>query len=356
MESLDSVEDLPGPDIFSDPETWGLVEDHFKEAMWRIAKTAHWTDVVDTLVSNQHLSTILLRILYHVLEPERWDEHFPDSPNDAYTKKSPKMHVRKDQNSPIETKQHSSNEPNWTELKQQLSEAKETLIRIEKTFSSSKPEPKPNSQTISKKCRNLQERKFAKTEPRKPRTTKAIKSKPICNPEREVVITGVPYQPGENLGKIIEKIASDKGVEVHKGNITRSFRALNKDIKTNATTPSPKIIVEWATSQLKQAFKRHNPNRLPAGGGGQQKIYINENLTQEQQLLFFKTRQTKKRFPKDISHAWTRDGHCFVRTTKEKRKIEVTKDEDLQLLTLQFQKQNKPWLLVTPKESQSKSK
>lgn len=265
------------------------------------------------------------------------------------------MHVRKDQNSPSETKLH-SNEPNWTELKQQLSEAKETLTRIEKKIFPSKLEPKPNTKKVSKNFKNLQERKFAQTEPRKPRTTKAIKSKPICNPEREVVITGVPYQPGENLGKIIEKIASDKGVEVRKGNITRSFRALNKDIKTNATTPSPKIIVEWATSQLKQAFKRHNPNRLPAGGGGQQKIYINENLTQEQRLLFFKTRQTKKRFPKEISHAWTRDGHCFVRTTKEKRKIEVTKDEDLQLLTLQFQKRKEPWLLVTPKESQSRSK
>ena len=168
-----------------------------------------------------------------------------------------------------------------------------------------------------------------------------MKSKrPARNPLREVVISGVPYSQGEDLTKVIKDIARAKGVEVHEGDIVHAFRAINQEMTEKKS--NPKIIVEWATNKKKQEFKRHRPNRLPAGGGGQQ-VYINENLTESQRLLFYKTRQLKK-LDSEISHAWTRDGHCFIRTSGGE-KIRVTDEADIEKLKNKQKKQ--AWLLAT---------
>ena len=106
--------------------------------------------------------------------------------------------------------------------------------------------------------------------------------------------------------------------------------------------------MEWATNKKKQEFKRHRPNRLPAGGGGQQ-VYINENLTESQRLLFYKTRQLKK-LDSEISHAWTRDGHCFIRTSGGE-KIRVTNEADIEKLKNKQKKQ--AWLLATKTKKQN---
>ena len=289
-----------------------------------MAQETTWCGVQKLLKEDQDFAFELLIHISCTMDPERWSNFHPNPI------KEPEQKTQSESSHKNEPTHEIPYEPKWTQLKKDLSEAKTTLKRIEETILTESNQTQNNPSTKKPKSR----------EPRTlnsqmPRTTRP---KPICNPDREVVLTGVPYNPKENLQQIIEKLASDKGVEVHKGDIIRSFRALNKDMKSTNATP-PKIIVEWATNKLKNEFKRHNP-RLPIGGGREPRIYINENLTQEQRQLFYKARQTKKKFPKEISHVWTRDGHCFVRRTKDEQKIRVTKDEDLLLLALRLKESN----------------
>lgn len=281
-----------------------------------MTQATKWDTILDLLSKNQELSLKLLLAIHQITEPKATPSlQQPDS------MPMPKLESKEK----ARTKQQV--QPTFLDdLKQDLKEAKDTLQSIEASLSSAS---QPQWQKVKK--RNPKPKQSQ-------RQCVTLKQKPQFNPEKEVVIAGLTYVPEEDLRWKVKLIAQSKGMEVSNGHIVRCFRALNKDSKTKKKTQScPLVVVEWATNQMKQDFKRHRP--LP--GGGETEVFINENLNPTQKSLFFEARVLRKKFPDLISHVWTRDGECFVRCIEGGRKIKIKSKKDIQTLQKKIKKKTK---------------
>lgn len=270
-------------------------------------------DVVDTLNRDSDLCTTFLRIVHHcaprqLIEPnlqihlKEPSKHKQES-NKKRTESRPKIHATTKTETKAEQKAaRQISKPKISEIVKKIEEKSESQ-QIEKIDQKSNSTTKPDK----KSSQNPKE--------------------PVCNPEKEVVISGVPYSTAEDLKAIVTKMASNKGVEVNEGDIIRTFRILKR--KGPQPGQTPKIVVEWATNQKKNEFKNYKKSQAPSEDAEKPKTFISENLTPDQRFLFYKARQLKARFPDDLSHVWTRDGKCFVRMTNGselKHRIKSLKD------------------------------
>lgn len=104
----------------------------------------------------------------------------------------------------------------------------------------------------------------------------------------ELLISGVPSQPQENLKLIVIKIAAYVTINLNSDGIKKIHR-LAASTTTNNTTVNPPILVKFATTDLRNALndryitllKEKKPLNLSnIGLQGQDRIYINAHLPQ----------------------------------------------------------------------------
>ena len=132
-------------------------------------------------------------------------------------------------------------------------------------------------------------------------------------------------------------------MELQPTDILKCFRAINKTKNNLDTTNPPKIIVQFATNELKNEFKKRPAEglnvenlkqvQLPANIDRNRPIYIQESLNKEQSHIAYLTRQFKKRH--NYGYAWTRDGISYLRFYDNQPVHEINNEADLEKLEVQ---------------------
>lgn len=277
-----------------------------------MTQATKWETILDLLSKNQELSMKLLIAIHQTTKPKTTPSLQPNP------RKMPKLESK----AKVSTKRQVQSTPSLDDLKQELKQAKDTLRNIEASLSTAASQPQ---KVKKRRIKPIQSQRQCRT----------LQQNSQFNPAKEVVIAGLAYAPEEDLRWKVKLIAQSKGMQVGEGDIVRCFRALNKDSETKKNNKGcPLVIVEWATNQMKQEFKRHKP----LSSGEATTIYINENLDPAQKALFFEARGLRRKFPDLIVFVWTRDGECFVRGTDTEAKVKVKSKKDIQTLEAKLQK------------------
>ena len=163
-----------------------------------------------------------------------------------------------------------------------------------------------------------------------------------ANPEREIVIKGVPYRQGEDLRGIVQNLVKAAGHQQLEEREYQCMRALGRNkTKTEQedNTNTPKIIIHLASQHKKNTLKRRPPNTLTLKDTGiedlpdalhSQQIHMNENLTAEQSRIFYMARQKKAGM--GYRFAWTQDGVVLMREREGAMVREIDSETTLERL------------------------
>lgn len=157
----------------------------------------------------------------------------------------------------------------------------------------------------------------------------------------ELVITGIPYSPDENLQSVIAKIVSVLSFDDKKSitNINRLKLAQKSNVRngmdiTNGSTGP--IIVNFETKLSRRRFhtkyfefiKNDSLNMSHVGLVGQNRIYVNENLSKQDLDLLRKAKTLKSKGK--IAAVYSYDGSiCIFRNKSDKKYEIVCNVEDL---------------------------
>lgn len=148
--------------------------------------------------------------------------------------------------------------------------------------------------------------------------------------KNNIVIKGVDKKSkNEEPTEIAKKIFNKLNTKIESYDIISATR------KDSQNENSP-IIVELKTEELKNDIIKA---RRTIGSittkecslqGTNNEIYINEQLTNTKNNLFYKARELKKEFK--FKHLWTRDGNIYARKTDTSSKIKINTYTDLEKL------------------------
>ena len=340
------------PDLLSNPASWGPIPATFREALDGMAGATEWQTIMDSL-RDPDLCITLLKLVYHTIPPYELKKYQIEPPKNTFSENYwQQQRSETEGGKPInkawwekqtfiaeteiyqdevlteeylellKTQQEQDEKISLTEIRKQLKETKDTLQQIEaKLHSKSNPKSDRKQNPAKQKKPKITQ---AQAKPQTAKRTPESKQ-PKCNPVREVVVTGITYSPDEDLEEIIKKIAKAKGIEVKDGDIIRSFRALNKDIKQKATK-SPKIIVEWATNKMTQDFKRTSIPRWCERGTT---VLHQREPEPRPKLPVLQSKTIQKKAHRQVLSCLDSRRQCYLRTTAG-HKFKVTSEVDLQ--------------------------
>lgn len=147
------------------------------------------------------------------------------------------------------------------------------------------------------------------------------------NIKNNIIINGIDIQgKQENTTEVVNNILKKLNI-IPEGKIEKCYR------KNQQQEKSP-IVVKLKNEETKiEILKTRKTigeittkDCLLKGKGSQ--IYINEQLTNKINNIFFHTRELKKN--KKIAFAWTRDGNIYAKKTETSQKVKIKSMEDLQ--------------------------
>lgn len=159
------------------------------------------------------------------------------------------------------------------------------------------------------------------------------------DPITQVAITGVPYRDGEDLRAIVSNIAEATGnIELADSDFEciRALDGRRTKGELECTKRTPKIIVQLKVPNLKYKLRCRPRTKLKVGHARvervtadekEQPVYINENLTRRQSLLFYKARRARREM--GWGFAWTRDGEVLMREREGEEVIRIQTERDL---------------------------
>jgi hypothetical protein len=151
-------------------------------------------------------------------------------------------------------------------------------------------------------------------------------------------IRGIPYVEGENTNNIVMKLGEKIGVNLNKDDISTSHRLPIKrsrgeiGMANNLKTP-PGIIVKFVKRDVRESFYRarkllKDMTTRDLGYSGENRIFVNESLTQKNKDLFNECLKIKK--DKGFRFLWTYAGKIFMRRNENSQVIHVTDASILQ--------------------------
>lgn len=143
-----------------------------------------------------------------------------------------------------------------------------------------------------------------------------------------LVIEGVPQQPGENVYDIVVKTANAVGAHISRENIENCHR-LNK--RVNSLKP-PSIIAKFFSRQIKESILEAKKGKqllkaADIGFKSNNNIYIQEHLTAVNRNLFWLARNARNQL--GYQFAWCRRGQVFLRKDEHASVIRVVKPADI---------------------------
>lgn len=142
--------------------------------------------------------------------------------------------------------------------------------------------------------------------------------------DKNLIINGINYEDNENLIEKVSQVFTKLNVDSH------NIREASRLGKNKQNSP---ILVQLQNRKIKNEIlqKRKKKGQLTAlecGFTKNRNIYINEDLTLENQLLFKIAR--KLRFEGKLKYTWIVDGKIFVKKTEESNAIKITNIDQFQ--------------------------
>lgn len=145
--------------------------------------------------------------------------------------------------------------------------------------------------------------------------------------KNNIILIGVAKQrKNENVTEIVNKVFKNINTKIEPNEIIEAYR---KDEENNK---SP-IIVKLASNEIKSKILNA---RKQIGSittkecqltGEENEIFINEQLTQLKNNLFYKARELKKEYK--YKFLWTRDGNIYIRKSETSTKLKINTTSDL---------------------------
>ncbi len=129
--------------------------------------------------------------------------------------------------------------------------------------------------------------------------------------EKNLLISGIHQRQGEDIISVVEKIATSLEVNLRNTDVTEAHRVNSKNMN------SP-ILVKFSNKNIrdemllkKKEKKLLHTEQCGFSQDGNQMIFINEDLTKENQELFKGARELKKNGK--IKYTWVSGGKIFIR-------------------------------------------
>lgn len=143
---------------------------------------------------------------------------------------------------------------------------------------------------------------------------------------KNILVVGIPKQE-QGPKNIIKKVISTMKIQVDENEIEEARRV-------NQTEDAP-ILVKFKNQEKKQiimkTIRQLKGIKVKECGlaGIDRNIYLNDDLTQHNQLLFKTARSLKK--SKKIKAAYTFNGRIYIKKDENDAPIRIRKEEDLNL-------------------------
>ena len=144
---------------------------------------------------------------------------------------------------------------------------------------------------------------------------------------------GIPLTENEDAIELVTKISNLVGVDVKKSDISTVHRLPPKRHAKVADPPA--IIARFINRNLRNeiygkriAAKHLKETDYPISG--MEKLFINENLTQERKRLLWLTKQTAKNL--NYTYIWTMNGKIYVRKNEDSSSFIIHNENDLSKL------------------------
>jgi hypothetical protein len=154
--------------------------------------------------------------------------------------------------------------------------------------------------------------------------------------KNNIEIHGIPKVNNEDLPEVIINVAKKLDIKLNKDNIVKCFRirAFNSEKVKNDKHNEP-ILVSLNQFSLKEAFMKKRKskcfsNEIIKDASIVSRLYINENLTPTNRLLFKEVRNFRKQH--DYKFLWTNSGNILIRKTEDSKVIYIKNFETLNSL------------------------
>lgn len=146
-----------------------------------------------------------------------------------------------------------------------------------------------------------------------------------------LIITGVPKEPNENIRAVVTRVAEKLGVKLYKYDVCDVCIAHRLSNKGEA----PAIVVKMNNRDKKIKMisegKKKVLSAMEIGGKTDTRIFISEHLTKETSELLAATKE-KLRDPGFVKFVWPSDGHVLIWEDERSRVIRITDRKHLQEL------------------------
>ena len=143
-----------------------------------------------------------------------------------------------------------------------------------------------------------------------------------------ILIGGITETNEENLQDILLQIANNVGVNLKEEEIEKCYRkkSFNETDNNNDRSKMPKQIFikfknKYIKTKIMNAKKQKDLNTKILNHHHHRPIYINEDLTKNNQLIFKKARELKR--GKKVEFAWVKNGRIYVKKHNELNKIYI---------------------------------
>lgn len=150
-----------------------------------------------------------------------------------------------------------------------------------------------------------------------------------------LIITGIPKEPNENLRAKIIKLAEKLNVKVYEYDICTTHRLSNKG-------DAPAVIVKMNNrdkkNQIIKEGRKNQPKCRDIGYNSEERIYCSEHLTKETNDLLWAAKE-KLKATGFVKFVWPSEGHILTRVDENSRVIKIENMKHLQEITETFQQQ-----------------
>ena len=138
-----------------------------------------------------------------------------------------------------------------------------------------------------------------------------------------LIISGIPESPRENVSAIITQLASKLDVAIVESDLAVAYRTKKKNlyVKFNSQITRDKVY------KARKFLQQRNITSKSLSLQEDNKIYINEVLDENQHQLFYQAR--KKRRELNYRYIWTYHGNIYMKRDTDSEIMKITSSADL---------------------------
>lgn len=144
---------------------------------------------------------------------------------------------------------------------------------------------------------------------------------------KNIVVSGIPEQENKTVKEVVNKLITGMGLQLHESDILDCYR-----IKTEKNMKP--IVVKFKDDVTKQKVIKQRrqiksiSTRACRFDGADHTIYINDELTKANQILFTKVREYKR--TNHYKHAYYVNGKIYLKKTEDSRPIRIISEKNLE--------------------------